>query len=418
MALVSQPRPRRLGNGFQHGAPPRRRRGRYAVVGLVVIVVLGVGAGALIISSASSSLTTDSQALAQVGLPLGGGKIASVVAVGGRRDRPRAGRGARRSDLAEGDDPGRRAGHDRCRRKAPGLDRVAGGLTERLHLTLVRRPRASTQTYVTLRTGAPLRVHFSEAGRGGLVRAERPARSPATLVTPSQRRGDARAHGRGRLACGSPAPRGRGRPRDRRSSAGSRRAPPPRRSPTRPPGARSSRTRTITLTFSKTVARRSARSMPPVSPITAGAWHQVNSHTIVFRPEGYGYGLGAHVKVASRRRSSSSAAGDRGPESGRGPCPPGSTVRLQQLLATLGYLPLTFSGAPVPLDAGRRRRTRRSTRRRASSSWRYGQHAERAALDVAAGRLGRDDPRRRDGVRERPRADRRRSRPGRRCGRR
>src|SRR5437588_7144538 len=89
MALVSQPRPRRLGYGFQGGGPPRRRRrGVYAVVGVLVVLIVGGAAGALIISSASASLTADPQALAKVGMPLGGGKVASVFAVTGNRRIP------------------------------------------------------------------------------------------------------------------------------------------------------------------------------------------------------------------------------------------------------------------------------------------------------------------------------------------
>ena len=57
------------------------------LAGVLLVVVLGAGAGALIVSSASASLTTDPEALAKVGLPLGGGKIASVVAVTGPHSR-------------------------------------------------------------------------------------------------------------------------------------------------------------------------------------------------------------------------------------------------------------------------------------------------------------------------------------------
>jgi peptidoglycan hydrolase-like protein with peptidoglycan-binding domain len=72
----------------------------------------------------------------------------------------------------------------------------------------------------------------------------------------------------------------------------------------------------------------------------------------VFDPAGYGYGLGATVHVAlpsgvrlvGGQQSSSSS-------SGTWTVPPGSTLRLQQMLDALGYLPLrfTYSGARVPL---------------------------------------------------------------------
>src|ERR1035441_6548687 len=106
------------------------------------------------------------------------------------------------------------------------------------------------------------------------------------------------------------------------------------------------------LTFSKPIAKALGANRPPVSPNTQGVWHTVNSHTIIFRPEGYGYGLGAKVAVAlpagvrliGGARSGSS-------EVGTWTVPAGSTVRLQQILSQLGYLPLTFhyKGAGVGL---------------------------------------------------------------------
>jgi peptidoglycan hydrolase-like protein with peptidoglycan-binding domain len=72
----------------------------------------------------------------------------------------------------------------------------------------------------------------------------------------------------------------------------------------------------------------------------------------VFRPEGTGYGLGAHVTVAlpaGVTLANGSRAGSGTLGSWR--VPPGSTLRLQQLLAQLGYLPLRFkpTGPSVPL---------------------------------------------------------------------
>jgi hypothetical protein len=101
----------------------------------------------------------------------------------------------------------------------------------------------------------------------------------------------------------------------------------------------------ISLTFSKTVSAALGGSRPPVSPTTSGSWQQISSHTIVFHPSGYGYGLGATVKVGLP--AGVKLVGGAG-EAGVWHVPPGSTVRLQQLLATLGYLPLRFQpSAPV-----------------------------------------------------------------------
>ena len=105
----------------------------------------------------------------------------------------------------------------------------------------------------------------------------------------------------------------------------------------------------IILTFSKDVAKALGNHMPAVVPGGAGSWHRLSSHSIVFRPSGYGYGLGVTVKVLLP--SSVRLVGGVDPpaaEVGSWKVPPGSTTRLQQLLAELGYLPVNFSGQTVP----------------------------------------------------------------------
>jgi len=131
------------------------------------------------------------------------------------------------------------------------------------------------------------------------------------------------------------------------------------------PGSKIRSNAAITLTFSKPVHQALGGAMPPVSPITPGAWHALNSHTIVFRPEGYGYGLGAHVAV--RLPAGVKLVGGRAAWR----VPRGSTLRLQQLLAQLGYLPLRFDGpsvAPTP----RAQEAAAVRPPRGSLSWRYG----------------------------------------------
>src|SRR5205807_5751283 len=99
----------------------------------------------------------------------------------------------------------------------------------------------------------------------------------------------------------------------------------------------------ITLTFSKPVSQALGSSRPPVSPVTPGTWHSVNSHTIVFRPESYGYGLGAKVNIGLPSGVRLVGAPTGG--SGTWHVPAGSTTRLQQLLSMLGYLPFDFKYA-------------------------------------------------------------------------
>jgi peptidoglycan hydrolase-like protein with peptidoglycan-binding domain len=119
------------------------------------------------------------------------------------------------------------------------------------------------------------------------------------------------------------------------------------------PGANIKPSTPITLTFSKTVKQALGSHLPPVSPNTAGTWHKVNAHAIQFRPLGYGYGLGAKVGVAlpSGVRLVGGQSGS-GATDGTWTVPGGSTVRMQQILSLLGYLPLKFhySGSGVGLS--------------------------------------------------------------------
>jgi peptidoglycan hydrolase-like protein with peptidoglycan-binding domain len=121
----------------------------------------------------------------------------------------------------------------------------------------------------------------------------------------------------------------------------------------------------IALTFSKSVSAALGSSRPHVSPTTAGRWQQVSSHTIVFHPTGGGYGLGADVTVGL-------PAGVRlvgGPATWH--VPPGSTLRLQQLLASLGYLPLNFT-SPTPVGTSIAAQEEAAIHPPAGSfSWRY-----------------------------------------------
>jgi hypothetical protein len=108
----------------------------------------------------------------------------------------------------------------------------------------------------------------------------------------------------------------------------------------------------ITVTFSKPLSKVLGANRPPVSPAGSGSWVTLNAHTIRFVPQGYGYGLGAAVSVPLPGGVHLVGASQTGSvTAGTWTVPNGSTLRLQQLLAQLGYLPLSFRGAHVPLTA-------------------------------------------------------------------
>ena len=137
------------------------------------------------------------------------------------------------------------------------------------------------------------------------------------------------------------------------------------------PGARLAPAAPIRLTFSKPVTTLLGSARPVISPRTAGRWRQMGEHTLVFVPAGFGSGLATELHLEFPRPLAVSGASGRRVQVTRQidwTVPPGPTLRLQQLLAQAGYLPLDWKGRP-----------RRSRGRRARS---YGlpRPAERSLL--------------------------------------
>jgi lipoprotein-anchoring transpeptidase ErfK/SrfK len=99
---------------------------------------------------------------------------------------------------------------------------------------------------------------------------------------------------------------------------------------------------TLTLTFARPVSSVLGSRLPRLEPAVSGRWKQIDAHTLSFRPGGLGFGLGGlvRVRIPGQTLAWQVAAG--------------STLRLQELLARLGYLPLSWRGAadsrPTPAD--------------------------------------------------------------------
>jgi peptidoglycan hydrolase-like protein with peptidoglycan-binding domain len=318
------------------------RRGRIVAGVIVLIVLAGAGVAAFVLTSAKASLTNDTSALAKIGMPLGGGKIESVLAFGLPDNRPVP-------VVVRGDQiwPQHqiRAGKRITIQvvvKRPGWISWLAGKTQRLTLTVVTPTANLTSHYLTIKPGSPLQLHFaapvttiSYGPNGDVHRHVLP--SPESVVTIPH------AASAGTLAVAATI-----RTWEKSSTsliswfpAGSATA--ATASPA--PGTKILPSTPIYLTFSKPLSQALGSGRPPVNPTTAGTWHTVNAHTIVFRPTGYGYGLGANVTVGLP--SGVHLIGGRPTWT----VPPGSTVRLQQMLSLLGYLPVQFNyaGSGVPL---------------------------------------------------------------------
>jgi L,D-transpeptidase catalytic domain len=328
----------------------RRRtgRGRYVVAAIVLLAVLAVGGAAVALISSHPSLGNDSTALARVGLPLGGGTIESVNVVTGPHSRPVA------VDLRwdqiwpQGQIPAHQRVTIQVVIKRPGWASWLTGKTERLQFTTMTPAASLGHRYLTLKDNAPVRVSFRHpvaviaygpsanqlhrqvlANPKKIVALPRTAQAGSIWIAAAPRPWET---AKPQLVSWFPAGAG--------ASAVAYPAPGTKIKPSTP----------ITLTFSRPISKTLGSSMPPVSPATAGSWHRLNDHTIAFRPQGYGYGLGANVSIALPHGVSLVGGQQSGTaDGGRWTVPPGSTVRLQQLLANLGYLPFQFrSKDPEP----------------------------------------------------------------------
>ena len=335
------------------------------VGGILLVIVLLVAAALVALASASASVTAGSSSLAKVGLPLGGGQIESVSVFAGATNQP-VPVSLRGQEIW----PQRtlRAGEKVLIQvvvKRPGWIAWLTGARQRVNLTLTAPSASPNQTFLTLHRGAPLQVSFDHPvaavfygpTAGGLHKHV--LDSPSTQVTLPRTASAGtmwlaatpRTWETARAAAISWFPAGVATSAVASPAAGSRIG-------TSTP---------ISLTFSKTVSAALGRSRPGISPQTSGHWQQISSHTIVFHPSGYGYGLGATVRIGL-------PGGVR--LAGGAPVwhvPPGSMLRVQQLLANMGYLPLRFNvtGTP-PANTPQAQEAAAIHPPHGSFTWRYG----------------------------------------------
>jgi L,D-transpeptidase catalytic domain len=109
------------------------------------------------------------------------------------------------------------------------------------------------------------------------------------------------------------------------------------------PGTAIGPKREFTLTFSSPVAEVLGSRRPRLSPALPGSWRLLDAHTLAFRPRGLGFGLGTEVHVELPQAVH--LAGQSGAaltSTLKWQVPSGSMLRLQQLLAQLGYLPVEW----------------------------------------------------------------------------
>jgi hypothetical protein len=314
-------------------------------------VLVGVIVVFAVFATSQPSVASDATALAKVNMALGGGSVVSVRVTGPRgRVIPVTVTGGRITPRVKLR-PDERVSVVAVVHRPGWIGWLAGSTdTERLSLTT---PTTSlSDQYLTLASGAPLRLSFSQPvstfayGQPGSLQ-HRTFAKPQSQVTV------ARPAPAGTLAVAA-APRAW----ERQSTtfvtffpAGAG----PSAVITPAPGTQISSTTPITLTFSKPYAQVLGSTMPKLSPVPTGQWKPLNSHTIQFKPNGYGFGLGASVNVALPNGISVIGShGSTGTSNASWTIPQGSSLRVNQILAQLHYLPVSWQPAakPVGLSLG------------------------------------------------------------------
>ncbi len=327
------------------GGPSSGRGGRFAgkrhpillVLVLVLVVIVGAGLALVLVGT---SLGAGSRSLAIVGMPLSGGQIERVSAVTGPHSRPipvvlRGHEVWPRGLVPVGDEVSVEAVV-----KRPGWISWLAGETEHVRLSLTTPSAHVVDPYLTIAAGAPLRVQFDQPvstvsfGQEGSLQRRTLANPESEVTLPrSGAAGSIAVAATPRAWETAPSTAVSYFPPGTSAAAVSNPA----------PGARINPGTPISLTFSEPVDKALGSARPVVSPATPGTWRTQGTHAIVFHPSGYGYGLGTTVTIALPNGVRLVGGQSGSASTATWTVPSGSTLRLQQLLAELGYLPLRFS---------------------------------------------------------------------------
>ena len=315
-------------------------------VTIIAIVVL-LAVAALLLSGVT--LAHDSTALARVTVQPLGGSIERVEAFGpdGRR-LALAIDGGRLTPLTQLT-PGEQVSVDVTVRRPGWLGWALG--KERKEEETLRAPVAQVrERWMTVSSGSAVRVSFDQPVRAVAYGSTRSlTRHSLSVAESSVSLGGQPATGTTEIAAAA-------RTWEKVGPATQVSWFPPSRTPVMvslpAAGTRISPATPIHLTFSKPVSEVLGSSRPTLSPSTPGHWRESDSHTLVFTPSGLGSALGSQLHIQLPHTvavTAGTGSGLRSTNQIEWTVPPGSILRLQQLLAQAGYLPVDWnpSGAAV-----------------------------------------------------------------------
>jgi hypothetical protein len=126
-------------------------------------------------------------------------------------------------------------------------------------------------------------------------------------------------------------------------------------------GSRVSPLTPLNLTFAQPVGSVLGSRLPRLEPAMPGHWEQTDSHTLTFQPSGLGLGIGGRVLVRVPGRSIVWHVAQ------------GSMLRLQEILARLGYLPVRWNQAGGPPSTPASEVAAAASAPQGAFSWRYPQ---------------------------------------------
>jgi L,D-transpeptidase catalytic domain len=328
----------------------RPHGGRHVLIGFgaaaLVVVIVAV---AVVLLWSGASLTSDATALAHVSVQPFGGSIERVEAFGpGGRHIPLAVESGRLTPLHRLK-PGEQVSVEVLVRR-PGYLSWALGATRTEHLTLTTPVARVSDRWMTVQPGSPVRVSFDQPvstvahGSSSLSKTQALTGAQSTVSLGRQP-----VTGTIELAAAPRPWETLGHPMQVSWF-------PPSHKPVMvalpAAGSHIGPATKLYITFSKPISDVLGSSRPRLSPSTPGHWYEANSHTLAFAPTGMGAAFGSHVRV-QLPHSVSVTSGSGGALHTTNQIewivPPGSTLRLQQLLAQAGYLPLDWhpAGAEV-----------------------------------------------------------------------
>jgi hypothetical protein len=357
------------GATIKRGGVKRRRRWMLPL-GLVLVVLVVLGALALVLVSAKASLEADSNGIAKVGMPLGGAKIVSVSVIGGREQKLVPVKVVGSEIVAKQPVPAGETLKVRVVIKRPGWISWLAGKTQTLTLVYTT-PTASSKThYLTLHKGSPLTMRFKspveayEYGASPKKLTRKVLSSPSTSVTLPH------TGAAGTLFVAAQIHRWETSGTAQISYFPGGGTATAVASPK--PGTTINPTTPITINFSKPVSKVLGSHTPTLTPATTGSWKRISSHAIQFTPSGYGYGLDAHVQIAMPNGVRLLGGTSGTATSGSWTVPSGTVTRAQQILADIGYLPVTFkySGKGVGTTVADQENAAVNTPK-GTFSWRY-----------------------------------------------